>query len=316
MGRARRPLCPDRRNQRCTVGDEVDGAPGGHLSVFQQHRPMLFSLAYRMLGSATEAEDILQDAYLRFQSASLSEIKSPKAYLYAMVTRLCLNQLTSARARQEEYRGPWMPEPALSAGHPELTDPEARAVAYDSISMAFLVLLERLTPAERAVLLLREVFEFEYDEIAEMLDKSEAACRKLFSRAKDSIAANRPRFQVTPEEHRRLLEEFMRAARNGDLDGLKTLLADDVTFWADGGGKVRGAALNPVRGRADVTRFVIGVTARFTPAGAHLAVADVNGKPTLLIRHPDGTPAIVVSIEVGQGRIHNIWAVANPDKLK
>jgi RNA polymerase sigma-70 factor, ECF subfamily len=296
--------------------DELHGTLGDHLTAFQQHRPLLFSLAYRMLGSATEADDILQDAYLRFRSATLSEIKSPKAYLSAIVTRLCVNQLTSARARREAYVGPWLPEPVLSADHPELTNPEARVVAYDSVSMAFLVLLERLTPAERAVLLLREVFDFEYDEIAGMLDKSEPACRKLFSRAKENIAAHHPRFRVRPEEHRRLLEEFMRAARNGDLDGLRRLLADDVTFWADGGGKVRGAALRPVRGPADVARFVIGVTAHFMPAGGQVSVADVNGKPTLLIRHPGGSPAIVVSIEVDRGRICNIWAIANPDKLR
>ncbi len=287
-----------------------------HLTTFQQHRPLLLSLAYRMLGSVTEAEDILQDAYLRFQSAPLSGVESPKAYLSTVVTRLCLNQLTSARSQRETYVGPWLPEPILSAGHPELTSPETRVIEYDSISLAFLVLLERLTPAERAVLLLREVFDFEYDEIAGILEKSEAACRKLFSRAKDGIAADRPRFQVSPEEHRRLLEEFMRAAGSGNLDGLMTLLAEDVTFWADSGGKVRGAALQPVRGRASVARFIIGVTARFTPAGAQFAVADVNGKPTLLIRYPDGTPAIVVSIEVGQASIHNIWAIANPDKLR
>jgi RNA polymerase sigma-70 factor (ECF subfamily) len=286
-----------------------------HLTLFQQHRPLLFSIAYRMLGSVTEAEDILQDTYLRFRSAVLGEIESPKAYLSTIVTRMCLNQLTSARARREAYVGPWLPEPILSNGHPELTSPEVHAAQQDSVSLAFLVLLERLTPAERAVFLLREVFDYEYGEIARMLDKSDAACRKLFSRAKDNIAANRPRFQVSSEEHRRLLEQFMRAAGSGDLDGLMTLLAEDVTFWGDGGGKVRGAALQPVHGRVNVARFVIGVTARFTPAGAQFAVADVNSKPTLLIRHPDGTPAIVVSIDVDEGRIHNVWAIANQDKL-
>jgi RNA polymerase sigma-70 factor (ECF subfamily) len=290
-------------------------APAAHVIAFQQHRPLLLSLAYRMLGRVADADDIVQDAYLRFQSVPLGDITSPRAYLCAIVTRLCLNQLTSARARRETYVGTWLPEPVLSSARPEFADPEASAIEYDSISMAFLVLLERLTPAERAVLLLREVFDFEYDEIARMLDKPEAACRKLFSRAKDSIAAGRPRHHVRPEEHRRLLEEFMRAAGSGDLDKLTALLAEDVTFWADGGGKVLGAALRPVRGRVNVARFVIGVTARFTPAGARLAVADVNGKPTLLIRHPDGTPAIVVSIEVDQARIRNVWAIANPDKL-
>jgi RNA polymerase sigma-70 factor (ECF subfamily) len=296
------------------MSDTVDRV-GSHLSVFQQHRPLLFSLAYRMLGTASEAEDILQDTYLRFQSVPLSKIDAPKSYLAAIVTRLCLNQLTSARAQREVYMGPWLPEPILSADRPELASPEAHASEYDSISLAFMTLLERLTPAERAVFLLHEVFEYEYDEIAGMLDKSEAACRKLFSRAKGYIAANRPRFKASPEAHRRLLEEFMRAAGSGDLEGLTSLLAEDVTLWADGGGKVRGAALVPVRGRAEVARFVVRATARFMPTGARLAVAEVNGRPTLLIRHADGTPAIVVSIEVDQARILNIWAIANPDKL-
>ena len=286
-----------------------------HLAAFQQYRPLLFSLAYRMLGSASEAEDILHDAYLRFLYVGLSEIEYPKAYLSAIITRLCLNQLTSARARRETYLGPWLPEPILSAEHPELADPEARAAEYDSISLAFLALLERLTPAERAVFILREVFEFEYAEIGEILEKSEAACRKLFSRAKRFIAANRPRFQASPEAHGRLLKEFMQAAGEGDLEGLTALLAEDVTFWADGGGKVRGAALQAVCGRVDVARFVIGVTARFTPQDARFDVADVNGKPTLLIRHADGTPAIVVSIAVDEAHIHQIWVIANPDKL-
>ena len=290
-------------------------APADHLAAFQKHRPLLFSLAYRLLGRATEAEDVLQDAYLRFLGASLAEIESPKAYLCTIVTRLCLNQLTSARAQRETYVGPWLPEPVLDTDHPELTGPEARAIESDTISLAFLVLMERLTPAERAVFLLREVFDYEYSEIAGILDRSEAACRQLFSRAKDHIAAERPRFQASPEEHRRLLEQFTRAATNGDLDGLMTLLADDVTAWADGGGKVRGAALRPIRGRANVARFLIGVTARFAPAGAQYAVADVNGKPTLLVRRSDGTPAVVVSIDVDRARIRHIWAIGNPDKL-
>jgi RNA polymerase sigma-70 factor (ECF subfamily) len=290
--------------------------PDLHLDAFQRHRPLLFSLAYRLLGSATEAEDILQNAYLRFRPVDLGSVESPKAYLSAIVTRLCLNQLTSARARRETYLGPWLPEPLLGAGHPELASPETRAGVYDSISYAFLTLLERLTPVERAVFILREVFEFEYTEISQALEKSEAACRKLFSRARSYISANRPRFQVSPEAHRRLLDEFMQAARAGDLEGLTALLAEDVTFWADGGGKVRGAALQAVRGRMDVARFVIGVTARFTPQAARFDVADVNARPTLLIRHADGRPAIVVSIGISAAGIDNIWVIANPDKLK
>ncbi len=286
-----------------------------HVALFQHYRPLLFSIAYRMLGSAAEADDILQDAYLRFQAVPPAEVESPKSYLSAIVTRLCLNQLTSARARRETYLGPWLPEPVLTATHPELVNPETRGIDYDSISMAFLTLLQNLTPAERAVFLLHEVFDYNYGEIAHILEKSEAACRKLGSRAKDYVTANRPRFQTTPEEHRRLLEAFMRAAGEGDVEGLTALLAEDVTFWADGGGKVKGAALEPVRGPLNVARFVIGVTTRFMPAGATFAVANVNGKPTLLIRRADGAPAIVVSLEVGERRVQTIWAIANPDKL-
>lgn len=288
----------------------------GHAAVFQEYRPLLFSLAYRMVSSAAEAEDLVQDAYLRFQPARLDAIESPKAYLSAIVIRLCLNHLASARVRRETYVGPWLPEPVLDAAHPELAGPEARAVEADTISLAFLVLLERLTPAERAVFLLREVFEYEYDEIAQILERSEPACRKLFSRAREHIARHRPRFQASPEEHRRLLEQFMRAARTGDLDGLMAMLADDVTVWADGGGKIPGAALRPVHGPANVARFLVGVTARFAPADARYAVADVNGRPTLLVRRADGTPVVVVSIEVDGARVRTIWAIGNPDKLR
>jgi len=293
----------------------MNAAGADHLTVFQEHRPLLFALAYRLLGRATEAEDILQDAYLRFLSAPLAGIESPKAYLTTIVTRLCLNQLTSARAKRETYVGPWLPEPVLDTVHPELTNPEARAIESDTISLAFLVLLERLTPAERAVFLLREVFDYEYGEIAQILDRSEVACRQLFSRAKAHIAAERPRFQANPEEHRRVLEQFTRAAASGDLDGLMALLADDVTIWADGGGKVRGAALKPIHGPANVARFVIGVTAQLVPMDAQTALVDVNGKPTLLIRRGDSTPFVVVSIDVDRGRIRTVWAIGNPDKL-
>jgi RNA polymerase sigma-70 factor (ECF subfamily) len=286
-----------------------------HVAMFQQFRPLMFAIAYRMLGSAAEAEDIVQDAYLRFQSVALNEIESPKAYLSTIVTRLCLNQLASARVQRESYIGPWLPEPILSGRHPELVNPETRASDYDSISIAFLTLLEHLTPAERAVFILHEVFDYEYKEIAHILDKTEAACRKLFSRAKGYLARNPPRFKASVEEHRRLLNQFMQAVGDGDVEGLTALLAEDVAYWADGGGKVRGAALRPLHGRAAVAQFVLGVSARFIPQGARFAVVDVNGKPTLLISQADGAPAIVISLEVGQGLIQSIWTVANPDKL-
>ena len=286
-----------------------------HLSVFEQHRGLLFALAYRLLGSAAEADDALQDAFLRFQAVALAEVANPRAYLAAIVTRLCLNTLTSARARRETYVGTWLPEPILTTGVEDLAVPGARLDQAESISLAFLALLEQLSPAERAVFILREVFDYAYAEIAAVLDQSEPACRKLFSRARAYLAARRPRFRATPAEHQRLLEQFMRAAGQGDLEGLTSLLAEDVTFWADGGGKVRGAALQPVRGREAVARFVLGVTARFMPAGASFGVAQVNGLPTLLIRQATGNPAMIVSVEVQEGQVVGIWTVANPDKL-
>jgi len=287
-----------------------------HVGTFREFRPPLIGIAYRMLGSADEADDILQDAYLRFQAEPLDEVRSPKAYLSTIVTRLCLNELKSARVAREQYVGPWLPEPILTEEIDELSDPAKRVTDYDSISIAFLSLLQTLTPAERAVFLLHEVFDYRYEEVAGMLDKSEVACRKLFSRAKRYLAENRPRFTTTPAEHRRILEQFMRASGSGDLDGLTAILTEDVVFWADGGGKVRGAALRPVRGRDAVGRFVLGVSERFTPPGAIFGVADVNGRPTVLVRNAEGTPAIVVSIELDGGRIQSIWAIANPDKLR
>jgi RNA polymerase sigma-70 factor, ECF subfamily len=291
------------------------GATADHVEAFQEYRPLLFSIAYRMLGSADEADDVLQDAFLRFQAEPLEVVRSPKAFLSTIVTRLCLNELKSARATRERYVGTWLPEPIFSEEIQQLPDPEKRVTDYDSISIAFLNLLQTLTPPERAVFLLHEVFDYRYDEVAGILDKSEVACRKLFSRAKRYLAENRPRFTPTAAEHHRILEQFMRASGSGDLKDLTAMLAEDVVFWADGGGKVRGAALQPVRGRDAVARFVVGVSERFTPPGAIFGVADVNGRPTILVRNADGTPAIVVSIELDGERIQSIWAIANPDKL-
>src|SRR5205823_6318958 len=259
-------LAHDRQNsqgtrQRTLIGEM--SAELSHVGTFQAYRPLLFSIAYRMLGSADEAEDVLQDAYLRYQVAPLDEVKSPKAYLSTIVTRLCLNEIKSARVAREQYVGTWLPEPILTEEVDERSDPEKRVTDYDSISIAFMSLLQTLSPAERAVFLLHEVFDYGYAEVAEMIGKSEGACRKLFSRAKRYLAENRPRFATTPAQHRRVLEQFMRASGSGDLAGLTAMLTEDVVFWADGGGKVRGAALHPVRGRDAVGRFVLGVSERF-----------------------------------------------------
>jgi RNA polymerase sigma-70 factor, ECF subfamily len=286
------------------------------MNEFEQYRPLLFSIAYRMLGSAMDAEDIVQEAYVRYQAVPREEIETPKAYLTTIVTRLALNQLTSARAKRELYLGPWLPEPLISADTALPPDTAKIAADYDSISLAFMVLLENLTPAERAVFILREVFDYPYDEIAAILDKSEAACRKLFSRARSYVSANRPRFEAAPDEHLRLLEHFIASTAEGDLEGLTNLLAEEATMWADGGGKARGAATLPVHGREAVARFLIGVAARFTPEGAQVSVAEVNGRPALVVRDGHGAPAFVVAIQTAKGKIEKIWAMANPDKLQ
>ena len=277
---------------------------------FETYRPLMFSIAYRMLGSAMEAEDIVQEAFLRYRSVPPESIESPRAFLSTMVTRLCINVLQSSRAKRETYIGPWLPEPILT-GEGETPSP---ASTYESISMAFLVLLESLTPVERAVFLLREVFDYEYAEIAEIVGKEEATCRQLFSRAKKHIAEHRPRFKPSPDEHRQILERFGQAVGEGNLEGLIQMLADDVTMWADGGGKTRGAAIHPLHGREAVAQFVL-ASVRFLGENASYKIETVNAEPAIVLR-VDDQPFVVISIGVEGNEIRQIWVVGNPDKLK
>src|SRR2546426_710935 len=212
---------------------------------FTELRPLLFSIAYRMVGSAMDAEDLVQEAYLPWQEASDADVRSPRAYLATIVTRLAINHLRSARVQRESYVGPWLPEPLMTEHVP---DASGHVELSESLSMAFLVLLERLSPVERAVFLLSKVFAFDYAEIARIVDKSEANCRQICARAKKRVGAPCGRFQASPEHAERLVERFTRATGAGDLDGLLAVLAEDITLWADGGGKVPGAALEPIHG--------------------------------------------------------------------
>jgi RNA polymerase sigma-70 factor (ECF subfamily) len=280
---------------------------------FETYRGLMFAIAYRLLGSAMEAEDVVQETYLRYRSVPAETIVSLKAFLSTIVTRLCLNRLHAARAQRETYIGPWLPEPVLTERDPGLM-PTDRVLLHESLSMAFLVLLEELSPLERAVFLLREVFEYEYAEIAAIVDKEEAACRQLFSRARKHIAAHRPRFQPNHDAHRALLNQFLRAVSLGDMDGLIHLLAADVTMWADGGGKARGAATRPLHGREAVARFVLASTR--LPAEPYAAeISDVNGEPAVILR--TGAKAIVVLFIAGEeGQVTQIRTIANPDKLQ
>jgi RNA polymerase sigma-70 factor (ECF subfamily) len=282
---------------------------------FQRYRPLLFSIAYRMLGSASDAEDVVQDAWLRFSRASDREVRSAKAYLTTIVTRLCLDQLKSARNSREQYVGPWLPEPVLTHGPPQAEQSVALA---ESLTLAFMVLLETLTPEERAVFLLREVFEYSYAEIAAMLDAGEANCRQLFHRAKERIAARQPRFDRPREEKQQLAERFVRAMRDGDGDALTGVLAADVGFWGDGGGKVPAAG-RPVVGRGPVLNLLLGIRRTAAAMGISLdrvalELADVNNEPAMLVRL-DGRLDSVYALSMTGDAIDAIRVVRNPDKL-
>jgi RNA polymerase sigma-70 factor (ECF subfamily) len=280
------------------------------VEVFDQNKPLLFSIAYRMTGSVMEAEDAVQEAYLRWQQASEDEVRSPSAYLSTVVTRLCIDRLRSARVRREQYVGPWLPEPVLGEQAQEIG---SKAELEDTLSMAFLVLLESLTPVERAVFLLREVFDYEYAEIASLIGKSEANCRQISRRARQSVAARRPRFESSPQQEERLLEGFLEASLAGDMESLLALLSEDVTLYSDGGGKTR-AALRPIFGADKVARFLSGILTNIPPDFA-VRQTRVNGRPGLVGYFGDGSPQSVVSIEVAGGSIQAIRLVVNPEKL-
>lgn len=284
---------------------------------FETQRPTLFGLAYRMLGSASEAEDVVQDAYLRYTAAPRDAVKSPKAFLRTIVTRLCLDQLKAARTTREHYLGPWLPEPLLTV--PEDSDPQQAAEQHESITLAFLVLLETLTPQERAVFLLREVFGYEYAEIAELLHLSAANSRQVFHRAKAQIAAHRPRFEPSPARHRQIVERFLDATQQGNLESLTQLLADEVTVWADSGGNVP-APRKPVHGRAAVAKLMVWFVERTTqffhiPLD-HLraVIAPVNGEPAVLIWMEEQLDSVLV-FSIVDAQITGIRIIRNPEKL-
>ncbi len=285
------------------------------LQTFEHYRPMLFGIAYRMLGSAMDAEDILQETFLRYQSADAAAIESPRAFLSTIVTRLSIDHLRSARVKREQYIGPWLPEPILTDQTQPVHSPAQRISQVESISMAFLVLLESLTPAERAVFLLREVFDYAYADIAQIVDKEEATCRQLFSRAKKHLADNRPRFDISPETHQSLLTRFLQAATDGDMDGLTSLLADDVILWADGGGQ-RGAATRPVYGQEAVAKFILGIR-RFAPETIAIEIKPINGIPAVVLRDAStGLAFNVIAIDAREGKISTFRIIANRAKLR
>jgi RNA polymerase sigma-70 factor (ECF subfamily) len=280
---------------------------------FEEYRSLLFAIAYRMLGSAMEAEDIVQEAYLRYRATPPESIRTLRSFLTTIVHHLCLDHLKSAQTRRENYVGPWLPEPIITGDGASLLSPLRQITDRESISMAFLVLLESLSPLERAVFLLREVFDYEYTEIAQITGRNEAACRQLFSRAKKHIRDHRPRFPASPEAHTKMVGRFMEACIAGDMDGLMSLLVEDVTAWSDSGGKVSGAARHPIQGRDKVARGLIGLLSR-APEGMTVEVIEVNGLPALLMR-VKGQIVGVITLEVEGDYIRALRSVANPDKL-
>jgi RNA polymerase sigma-70 factor, ECF subfamily len=280
------------------------------VETFSEIRSLLFSIAYRMLGSVMEAEDIVQEVYLRWKQVNPDEVGSPKAYLSAIATRLCIDHLRSARVQREEYYGPWLPEPLIS--DPE--DNPATALAHsETLSMAFLVLLESLAAEERAVFILREVFDTPYPEIASIIGKNEPAVRQMFSRARQRVHEGRPRFAVTRAEQEQVTMQFIQACMTGDLKLLMTTLAGESILISDGGGKA-SAATRPVVGADRIARFVLGLLKKQTD-DVETQLSVVNGEPAFVM-YLDGQPFNVMVLEIGDGHVQVIRNVRNPDKLR
>jgi RNA polymerase sigma-70 factor, ECF subfamily len=285
------------------------------VEVFEAYRDLMFAVAYRMLGTVADAEDAVQDAWLRWSASPRADVAQPRAYLARIVTNTALNRLRSARARREAYVGPWLPEPLLTDTGPDVSE---RAELAESVSVAMLVVLESLTPEERAAFILREVFGFGNAEIAATLGRSDVAVRQLVHRAREHVQTRRPRFDVDREQQREVTQRFLAAAAGGDLDQLLAILAPDVTLITDGGGKAK-AALRPITGAAKVARFLMAISSRpymgVEISGMAIEEAEINGTPGTLIT-AGGRAIAALTTVVSGGRITAIQFVANPDKLR
>jgi RNA polymerase sigma-70 factor (ECF subfamily) len=283
---------------------------------FEELRPLLFSIAYRMLGSVAEAEDVVQDSFLRYHHALNEQgasIESPKAYLSAVATRLSIDHLRSARARKETYIGEWLPEPLLT----DQSSPDAakHAEDADSLSMAFLLLLERLSPVERAVFLLHDVFDYGYGEVADIVGKSEDNTRQLAVRARRHVDENRPRFEASRRERERLADRFFEAVGEGDMDGLVELLAADVVVYGDGGG-TSPSWRKPIFGRDRVLKLLLGMGGHAGQLGVTMRRVEVNGQPGAMFLDPEGRLMWVMTLDVADGVVQTVRSIINPEKLR
>lgn len=280
------------------------------IEIFNTHRPALFGIAYRMLGRVSEAEDLMQEVWLRWQKQEAAEIESPKAWLVAATTRLCIDQLRSARHVREEYYGVWLPEPLVAAAD---AAPDHLADLTDSLNMAFMMMLETLGPVERAVFLLHEVFDYSYADTAAIVGKSEANCRQIIRRSKASLQASPATPQPPNDQARRVVEQFAHATSTGQIDQLLDLLMEDVTVYSDGGGKVKAAGL-PIRSADRVSRFFIGIQ-RLLPADIACKFATINGMPGMLMIS-GGQIYSAYSFDLVSGRVRNMYGIWNPEKLR
>lgn len=281
--------------------------------VFEEHRPVLFGVAYRMLGRVADAEDVVQDAWLRWSAADRSEVREPRAFLVRIATRLAIDRLRQVQSRRESYVGPWLPEPLATDIGGTAPDTADRAVFHESVTLAVLVVLESLSPLERAVFVLREAFGYPYAEIATALDRTEAAVRQLAGRARRHVEDGTPRFEVDQDRQRELTERFMAAAAGDDLAGLLNLLAADARLVGDSGGKAK-APLRIIESADKVARFLFGVT-RTLPPGMEFTVLELNGGIALLARN-SGVPDTVIQLGVRDGKIQTVYIVRNPEKLE
>jgi RNA polymerase sigma-70 factor (ECF subfamily) len=301
---------------------------------YEELRPLMFSIAYRMLGQASEAEDVVQEAFLRYhrvqadqcgtawrggrEGRSTAGIDSPKAYLSSVTTRLCIDHLRSARVRREAYPGQWLPEPLLTSdplAHAAGPDPADLAERADSLSMAFLLLLERLSPVERAVFLLHDVFSYGYDEIARIVGKSEDNCRQLAARARRHVGEHRPRFEASRSKREELAARFFSAVGGGDMDGLVSMLAEDVVVYGDSGG-ISPSWPRPIVGRERVIRLLLGIADQIRQTGVSVRSAEINGQPGARVEDPEGRLISVFVLDIADGQVQTLRSVINPDKLR